>query len=300
MSLILDALNRSRQDADPVPGLGTQHPSAAMTISARQILPWIALLVALILIGWLIWERNEPPESVHAGDINAPVAELSRNIGSAVTAVTTELKTRAAAAVPSEDAAVVVAEPKPVSDPAISLEAAPTPNAGSATTESAEPGPPPAPTEQIATETPSAVSENSAVTALYQKQDKPLSKTQTSSPPRDARPARVIEEQPVDIESVLRLAQEEVENASLAAHPAPFLASLSQQTKDDIPTIYYQRHDYANQASLSSVVLNGKTLKAGGSPLAGMKVDEILSDSVVLSYRGTQFRLRALNSWINL
>ena len=164
MSLILDALNRSRQDADPVPGLGTQHPSTPMTLSARQTLPWIALLVALILIGWLIWERNEPPESVHAGDINAPVAELSRNIGSAVTAVTTELKTRAAAAVPSEDAAVVVAEPKPVSDPAISLEAAPTPNAGSATTESAEPGPPPAPTEQIATETPSAVSENTAVT----------------------------------------------------------------------------------------------------------------------------------------
>jgi len=31
-----------------------------------------------------------------------------------------------------------------------------------------------------------------------------------------------------------------------------------------------------------------------------MRVEEILSDSVVLDYRGTQFRLRALNSWVNL
>ncbi len=75
---------------------------------------------------------------------------------------------------------------------------------------------------------------------------------------------------------------------------------LSQQTKDDIPTLYYQRHDYSSDTNLSSIVLNGTTVKAGGSPLPGMKVEEILPDSVVLNYRGTQFRLRALNSWINL
>jgi general secretion pathway protein B len=300
VSLILDALNRSRQDADPVPGLGTQHPTAPMTVSARQTLPWIAQLVALILIGWLVWERDEPPESVSVGDISAPVAELSRNVGSAVTSVTAELQARAA--LPPKGSAAVVVDPEPVSAPAPPLEVVPTPSAGSATAQSAVPEPAsvPVPAEREATESPSAITENAVVAELYQKQDKPLPETRAPSPARDTRPARVIEEQPVDIEAVLRQAQEEIENASLAAHPAPFLESLSQQKKDDIPTIYYQQHDYASQASLSSVILNGKTLKAGGSPLAGMKVDEILSDSVVLSYRGTQFRLRALNSWINL
>jgi hypothetical protein len=48
------------------------------------------------------------------------------------------------------------------------------------------------------------------------------------------------------------------------------------------------------------VVLNGKELKVGGSPASGVKVEEILPDSVVLNYRGTEFRLRALNSWVNL
>ena len=107
-------------------------------------------------------------------------------------------------------------------------------------------------------------------------------------------------EQSVDIDQILQQAREEVENASLDDHPVPFLADLSQQTKDGIPTLYYQRHDYSSDTNLSTIVLNGTPVKAGGSPLPGMKVEEILPDSVVLNYRGTQFRLRALNSWINL
>ena len=75
---------------------------------------------------------------------------------------------------------------------------------------------------------------------------------------------------------------------------------MSQRTKDGIPTVYYQRHEYSGRPGQSRVVLNGKSLKKGGSPVAGMKVEEILPDSVVLSYGGTQFRLRALNSWVNL
>lgn len=296
MSLILDALNRSRQDADPVPGLATQHPTEPMTLSMRQMLPWVGLLVAVFLIVWLVWERNESPEPAHASGINASVAELSRNIGSAVTSVTTELKARAE--VPPENSAAVVVDSPRVLVPAIPMEAVPAPSAGSVNIQSIEPVPDASPTEQVATAAPSAAEENTAVAELYRKRDKPLSESPTST--RETRPARVIEEEPIDIESVLRLAQEEIKNASLAAHPAPFLESLSQQIKNDIPTIYYQRHDYSNQTSQSSVMLNSKTLKAGGNPLAGMTVDEILSDSVVLSYRGTQFRLRALNSWVNL
>ena len=95
-------------------------------------------------------------------------------------------------------------------------------------------------------------------------------------------------------------AQDELENAQLDEHPAPFLASLSQQSKDRIPTIFYERHDYSGRPGQSSVVLSGKSIKAGGRTSSGVRVDEILPDSVVLTYKGTQFRLRALNSWVNL
>ncbi len=135
---------------------------------------------------------------------------------------------------------------------------------------------------------------------------KPAARTK-SPPARDNAQDNAQDTRPVagatrdaDLDQILEQAREELENASLDDHPAPFLSRLSQQIKDDIPTLYYQRHDYSSDPNLSSVVLNGTTVKAGGSPLPGMKVEEILPDSVVLNYRGAQFRLRALNSWINL
>ena len=94
-------------------------------------------------------------------------------------------------------------------------------------------------------------------------------------------------------------ARAELADARLAESEVPFLSTLSQQTKDAIPTLMYQRHDYARDSASSSVVINGKTLRVGGSA-AGVKVAEILPDSVVLEYQGKRFRLRALNSWVNL
>ena len=62
MSLILDALNRSereRRGSDEVPNLATEHYTGATDTSSRwrQQLLWAALVVALLVIGWLVWER---------------------------------------------------------------------------------------------------------------------------------------------------------------------------------------------------------------------------------------------------
>ena len=146
--------------------------------------------------------------------------------------------------------------------------------------------------------------------ALYRQQqlatpEVPVATAEPESPPEAAaidEPAPVSvarEEQPVDIEQLLTAAQDELENARLAEHPAPFITALSQQTKDAIPTLMYQAHDYTGNRADSYVLINGKKLKVGGST-GGVRVDEILPDSVVLSFKGTQFRLRALNSWVNL
>ena len=120
--------------------------------------------------------------------------------------------------------------------------------------------------------------------------------TQVSAEPV-ANPA--VREDPVDIERILLKAREEMKDARLVEHEAPFLATLSQQSKDEIPTILYQRHDFSTNVRQSTVVLNGSSLQAGAET-RGVKVEEILPDSVVLNYRGVVFRLRALNSWVNL
>jgi hypothetical protein len=105
-------------------------------------------------------------------------------------------------------------------------------------------------------------------------------------------------EEAIDIEDVLARSREEMGEPALAPHPAPLLADLSQQQKDAIPTLMYLRHDFVENG-VSSVLINGETRRVGDR-IGAVQVEEILRDSVVLRHRDTLFRLRALNSWVNL
>ena len=61
----------------------------------------------------------------------------------------------------------------------------------------------------------------------------------------------------------------------------------------------YLQHDYRSDGG-STVTINGQQARAGQTVGRGVTVEEVLPDSVVLSHAGQQFRLRALNSWVNL
>jgi general secretion pathway protein B len=329
VSLILDALNRARQNENAVPGLATQHPVQQLTARRRQFVLWAALAVAVAIIAWLVVDRFRAPP-VAADDIGAPVAELSRNIGSAVSAVTTELKARAAAAEQAQVAASTtppptVAAPAPASAGPVA-QPAQSPEQQATDQEVTNPGmegeglaaqlastPAETAAEEVAPEIPAAAiqpppapptARDDAVAQLYENRDLEEEQLEreaaSSTSQRRASQGDPDMQRTAEVERILREARDEMENASLDEHPAPFLADLSQLTKDSIPTLYYQRHDYSSNASDSSVTMNGNSVKTGGSILPGMKVEEILPDSVVLSFQGTQFRLRALNSWVNL
>ena len=288
MSLILDALNRSRQDKDSVPNLATHHTVDKMASGKRQYLPWVAFSVAVVIIGWLMIERlfATPVSDIEVG---APTEQVSKNIITASESNSTEVK---------EDAAVEEPLVQPVADSQTSEPVAVAPVANNPE--------PDIVTIAVAMEATTSISapvvENPAVAQLYQNRnvmDDAAAPQRTSSAALDLY-ADSGNEEPIDIARVLQSAREEMKDATLDEHPAPLLSALSQQVKDDIPTLYYQRHDYSNNTSISTVVMNSKTLKVGGNPVNGVKIEEILPDSVVLSYQGTQFRLRALNSWVNL
>ena len=288
MSLILDALNRSRQDRDSVPNLATRHTFDKMASGKRQYLPWVAFSVAVVIIGWLMIERlfATPVSDIEVG---APTEQVSKNIITASESNSTEVK---------EDAAVEEPLVQPVADSQTSEPVAVAPVANNPE--------PDIVTIAVAMEATTSISapvvENPAVAQLYQNRnvmDDAPAQQRTSSAALDLY-ADSGNEEPIDIARVLQSAREEMKDATLDEHPVPLLSALSQQVKDDIPTLYYQRHDYSNNTSISTVVMNSKTLKVGGNPVNGVKIEEILPDSVVLSYQGTQFRLRALNSWVNL
>ncbi len=274
MSLILDALNRSRQEAEQVPGLSSVHPVEGSTIDMSW-LPWVlvcALALSVLAIGWLLFERAPQP-------LPAPVA------------LTLESTPQAAA--PPVTPAPAPATPQPVetvAEPARPADPAPV----------AERLPDPEPTPGLRQPAPV----DASVAELYRQQEEapdpePEAEPALRQPAAAGRVAPAREEEAIDLDQLVQEAREELADAQLSDSDVPFLSAQSQHTKDAIPTIMYLRHDYSGDPAGASVVLNGKTLRQGGS-VNGIRVEEILPDSVVLEYQGKRFRLRALNSWVNL
>ena len=103
---------------------------------------------------------------------------------------------------------------------------------------------------------------------------------------------------PVDLAKAMENAAREIGESALSPHPSPLLENLSQQQKDQIPMIVYSEHNYAPQG-LASVMLNGKRLQSG-QRADTVEVIDILRDSVILRVDGIEFRLKALNTWVNL
>ena len=103
---------------------------------------------------------------------------------------------------------------------------------------------------------------------------------------------------PIDLVAAIERAAREVSELNLVPHPTVLLENLSQQQKDEIPTIVYSGHVYAEGAA-PSVELNGQRLRPG-QRAGAITVEDILADSVILRVNGVSFRLRALNTWVNL
>ena len=103
---------------------------------------------------------------------------------------------------------------------------------------------------------------------------------------------------PIDLEKIIAAAAMAVGEQPLVPHAATMVENLSQQAKDDIPTLIYSAHDFQPDGS-ATVELNGQLLKVG-QRVGQVVVRDILVDSVILENNGVIFRLAALNSWVNM
>jgi hypothetical protein len=109
----------------------------------------------------------------------------------------------------------------------------------------------------------------------------------------------------LDVEALARAAQKALNERAPAEplvteHSIPLIVDLNQNTKDAIPSLFFSSHRWTSQPSDREVVINNKTWREGDLVKPGLRLKEILKDSIVLDYRGTEFRLRSLNSWVNL
>lgn len=291
MSLILDALNRSRQDSEQVPGLGSHHPADNTPAGSEGGIGWLqwllvaGLALAVLVIGWLLFDRMPPAAEIPA--------ERHSQLPAVETLPAAEAVAASAAPVAVQDTQVGQQLPVPPREKI--NEAAAVPAAAAPVSER--------PVRDIPEQEPAPPPVDTSVAALYQQQgqgDAEAPAVRRPNPePADVSAVTSAEEEVIDLEKLVAQAQAELADTKLQDNGVPFLATLSQQTKDSIPTLMYQRHDYSGNPGKSSVLINARTLSTGAS-VGGVKVVEILPDSVVLEFKGTRFRLRALNSWVNL
>ena len=298
MSLILDALRRSENGGAAI----SPQPPAAEDHSGGLGKKWLGALFVVcaglgIAAGWMM--RGDPENPPNAEQV---VPSVSRSPSSADTV--TSSKPPGADAVPSIPS-TVLSPPTPTATTPGAKDVAPAQK--NATVDAAEED-----RERIAalhqkmwsdaaalSEASVPESEQAVVpSSAAEKQEVPVQSEAVSAAPSSAVSDEPSIAPPIDLAAAIERAAREVGEPNLVPHPAVLLENLSQQQKDRIPTIVYTQHVYA-QGVAPSVELNGQRLRPG-QRAGAVTVEDILVDSVILRVNGVSFRLRALNTWVNL
>lgn len=78
----------------------------------------------------------------------------------------------------------------------------------------------------------------------------------------------------------------------------PDLHDLPSQVLEKIPSLNYSEHNYNTNGG--SVKINSNIYHANEQLAGGVVIDKILEDGIILHVDNYSFKMRALNSWINM
>ena len=312
MSLILDALKRSGQTDSPISHAPTDSHHSAGAMRLRPVMAAL-LLGALLGAGVVAWfSLLSPDDASSSRSLASPLRPMNSGQPGASAAVDQPQRLNPSS---TDQVLSTQAESRLIVDPSMRGIAAASPETLT----------PSGLVDTGPTETARAVAELNAqmwsdsASAAVEAPDGALDSVPDSVP--DRVPARAASESeaaqlpetrsapsevaglglippPIDLEKAIAEAARAVGEQSLVPHAATMIENLSQQQKDDIPTLIYSVHDYQTDGS-AAVELNGQRLKVG-QRAGQVMVRDILIDSVILENSGVTFRLTALNSWINM
>ena len=285
MSLILDALKRSEQTDSIVSHAPTDVQQSARAMGLR---PAVAALIlgALFGVGVATWFSRVPPDgAVSTGSPAADDQTKRLNRSSTEQVLSTRAESRLVA-----DPAMrgMAAAPSEASSPSRLVDAGPTETIRAVAELNAQMW---SDSESVVVEAP----DETPVTAAGEpKASQPPEARNASSEVADLGTIAPS----INLEAAIAAAANAVGERSLVPHGATMIENLSQQQKDDIPTLIYSAHDFQTNGS-AVVELNGQRLKIG-QRAGPVVIKDILVDSVILENSGVTFRLTALNSWINM
>lgn len=303
MSLILDALNRSDREQDNpggIPDLHTVHGqvSVAPGVPKSQVMIWLALAVVFTLllstIVFLVVTRNEGSpqrdsverEAITPASLDKASSAKSLPVPTQTNATETEPK-------PNQDTGGdqnetgrqgSVRNQNAVSKEVRELYQTQT-DAEPATI--VEPEVQPAPT---VIQPESAVRQSSVDEDLARQL---WDETRRQMPPRRVKSNRQAEPEPEPlVEDVTDAPLDE----TLAGYDdVLFLHELPTNFQNSIPTLMYALHQY----DARTVTINKKVYGEGEEAASGVRIERILADGILMSFKDREFKLSALSSWVN-
>lgn len=135
---------------------------------------------------------------------------------------------------------------------------------------------------ETAVEKPATPEASTTITSLYKQ---PATEKKASAPAINKVPA--VKEEPA------------IDNTRFILQQIPLITERSSRFQRSIPNIDYEVHVYSEEGGAGFVKLNGNIVRVGAQLVPGLRLIAILNDSIVLDLNGVQFRLPALNSWVN-
>lgn len=156
----------------------------------------------------------------------------------------------------------------------------------------ATPAPNPAPPQPSVANADPAPKTDENVADLYQQSTQvPASNAAiTIAPPQPAQ--ATVEQAPVSPENIAS------PTSITQFKNLPELHALPNNILDKVPTLTYSEHNY--NGSNSSVKINGTIHHVNDQIANGIVIDQILEDGMVLHIDNYSFKMRAMNSWINM
>lgn len=277
MSLILDALNkadRERDNEDSIPDLHTVHggvTSEVLTAKKWLLTLGVGGLIVLLLsalLALLIFRffQSPPPIAVATEGASSLAREaFVEQIAVEPTKVSTaptETQSLPSDEVVALYGAEIVREPIVIKEPTVTAARRQDANIGRRST------------------------------VDHQLAQRLWDESQPQVPAEQHRAKDQVELQPEAAESEIDAPFEE----TLAAYvDLPFLHELPVSVQNTIPTLMYALHQYPH----SSVVINKKTYTEGDEIVAGLVIERLLADGLILHLDGQEFKLSALSSWVN-
>ena len=312
MSLILDALKRSGQTDSPISHAPTDSHHSAGAMRLRPVMAAL-LLGALLGAGVVAWfSLLSPNDASSSGSLASPLRPMNSGQPGASAAVDQPQRLNPSS---TDQVLSTQAESRLIVDPSMRgiaaaspetltpsglVDTGPTETARAVAELNAQMW---ADSESAAVEAPDGAPDRVPdrvpvrVPARAASESEAAQLPETRSAPSEVAGLGLIPP-PIDLEKAIAEAARAVGEQSLVPHAATMIENLSQQQKDDIPTLIYSVHDYQTDGS-AAVELNGQRLKVG-QRAGQVMVRDILIDSVILENSGVTFRLTALNSWINM